>query len=141
LSTKIALLLDECVPAPLATAIEETSGISSCEIISADHPLGNRGTPDYALVRYASENNRILVTIEKRLNEKLYAICTHSGIIVLQCKTRFEPRLAGLFKSFMKSGHRMKSYHAVTKLRLGESERLQLGSDGTVETVLLTLDS
>jgi hypothetical protein len=62
LSTKIPLLLDECVPAQLSKGIEATSGISSFEAITADHPLGNRGTPDSVLVKYATDRGKILVT-------------------------------------------------------------------------------
>ena len=131
------MLLDECVPAQLAKKIEATAGISSFEAITADHPLGNRGTPDDALVKYATASGKILITVEKRLNEKLYRICTHSGIIVISATKRHEAEQAELFARFMKSGHRGGSGHAVTKLRLEGSERLEMGPDGIVRTVPL----
>jgi predicted nuclease of predicted toxin-antitoxin system len=137
LSTKIPLLLDECVPAPLAREIETTSGISSFEAITAEHPLGNKGTPDNVVVKYATDAGKILITVEKRLNEKLYKICTHSGIIVISGTKRHEVEQAKLFARFMRSGHRGRSAHAVTKLRLEGSERLEIGPDGTVRTVPL----
>ena len=139
MSTKIPLLLDECVPARLAKEIEATSGISSFEAITAEHPLGNKGTPDDILVKYATEGGKILVTVEKRLNEKLYKICTHSGIIVFSATRRHEVEQAELFARFMRSGHRGGSGHAVTKLRLEGSERLEMGPDGIVRAVPLAL--
>ena len=139
MSTKIPLLLDECVPALLAEKIESTSGISSFEAITAKHPLGNKGTPDNEVIKYAKDGGKILVTVEKRLNEKLYKICTHSGIIVISALKRHEVEQAALFARFMRSGHRGRSVHAVTKLRLEGSERLELGPDGTVRTVSLRL--
>jgi predicted nuclease of predicted toxin-antitoxin system len=139
LSTKIPLLLDECVPAALAKAIEVAPGISSFEAITANHPLGNIGTPDQDLVKYATDRGRILITVGKRLNEKLYKICTHSGIIVISATKRHETEQAKLFARFMRSGHRGGSGHAVTKLRLEGSERLEMGPDETVRTVRLSL--
>jgi len=137
LSTKLPLLLDECVPASLSKVIEEQSGISSFEAITATHPLGNRGTPDKDLVSYATENDKILVTVEGRLNEKLFTICTHPGIIVINATRRHEDEQAKLFVRFMQSGHRIGSVHAVTKLRLQGSERLERGPDGVVRSIPL----
>lgn len=139
MSTKIPLLLDECVPAQLSRDIAATPGISSLEAINAEHPLGNKGTPDNELVRYATAGGKILVTVEGRLNEKLYRICTHSGIIVIKATKRHETEQAKLFARFMRSGHRGKSAHAVTKLRLEGSERLEMGPDGIVRKVPLPL--
>ena len=139
MSTKIPLLLDECVPAELSRGIEATAGISSFEAITASHPLGNRGTPDRELVEYATEGGKILVTVEGRLNEKLYKICTHSGIIVINATKRHEIEQAKLFARFMRSGHRSRSVHAVTKLRLEGSERLELGPDGVVRKIPLDI--
>lgn len=139
MSTKIPLLLDECVPAPLRREIQAFSGISSFEAITADHPLGNRGTPDEVVVKYATDEGKILVTVEGRLNEKLYRICTHSGIIVINATKRHEVEQANLFGRFMRSGHRGAARHAVTKLRLEGSERLELGPDGLVRKISLLL--
>lgn len=139
MSTKIPLLIDECVPAPLSAKIAASSGISSFEAITADHPLGNRGTPDHVLVRYATEGGKILVTVEGRLDEKLYRIRTHSGIIVIKATKRHEVEQANLFRRFMRSGYRGGSRHSVTKLRLEGSERLELGPTGIVRKVPLPL--
>ena len=127
------------MPAPLSREIAACSGISSFEAITADHPLGNKGTPDHTLVRYATDGGKILVTVEGRLNEKLYRICTHSGIIVINARKRHEAEQADLFQRFMRSGHRGASRHSVTKLRLEGSERLELAADGTVRKVPLPL--
>jgi predicted nuclease of predicted toxin-antitoxin system len=138
-NTKIRLLLDECVPAPIAREIENCSGISSIESITALHQLGNRHTSDYDVVAYAKQQGRVLVTVEGRLNEKQFTICTHEGIIVINATRRHEAEKVKLFTKFMRSGHRAKCYHAVTKLRLGISERLERAEDGSIRRVLIHL--
>jgi len=129
LSTKLRLLVDECVPADIAERIQNSSGVSSAEIITAKHPLGNRGASDDEVVAYAKKHHQILVTIESRLDERKYTICTHEGIIVINATNRHEWDKAELFEQLMQSGFRSKCCHAVTKLRLNNSVRLERDED------------
>lgn len=140
MSKKLRLLLDECVPTTIAREIENCSGISSLEAITAAHPLGNRKTSDPEIIAYAKQERRVLVTTEGRLNEKEYTICTHEGIIVINATRRHEAEKAKLFTRFMQSGHRAKSPHAVTKLRLKRSERLERAPDGSIRSIPLDFD-
>jgi hypothetical protein len=137
LSTKLRLLLDECVPGPLVIEIQACTGILSVEVIDANHFMGNCRTPDEAVVAYATQENRILVTTEGRLNEKKFKICTHAGIIVLKVTQKHDAEKGRLFTRFMQSGHRGKCSHAVTKLRDRGSIRLERTEDGMIKEVLL----
>jgi predicted nuclease of predicted toxin-antitoxin system len=135
LSTKLRLLLDECVPPVIAAEIKSCSGILSVKSITAEHFLGNKKTPDEAVVDYARQVRRVVVTTETRLNEKKYTICTHPGIIVINATNRHELEKAKLFTRFMKSGHRAASKHAVTKLRVENSVRVEMAPDGTIREI------
>jgi len=139
LSKKLRLLLDECIPASFARQIGASSGVSSVEVINAKHRLENKGTSDADVMAYATRERRILVTVEGRINEKDYTICTHEGIIVVNATRRHEAEKANLFARFMQSGHRSKSGHAVTKLRLERSERLERGPTGSVQSTVFDL--
>lgn len=119
--------------------IQECSGILNIESINAEHPLGNRKTPDKEIIRYATRENRIVITVEGRLNEKKFPICTHPGIIVFKAVKRHDAEKAKLFKRFMQSGHRSGSKHAVTRLRLEGSVRLELDVDGNIRETSLDI--
>src|SRR5207249_2938067 len=75
-----------------------------------------RETTDADVVKYATRENRIVVTTETGINHKKFKICTHPGIIVLGGKRRHETIHAELFQRFMLSGHRKDAHHAVTFL-------------------------
>jgi len=87
---------------------------------------------------YATQKKRILVTVEGRINEKTFPICSHPGIIVIRASQRHEIEQAKLFTRFMLSGHRVKCKHAVTKLRMFESVRIERTSDGSLTEVSVT---
>ena len=137
MATKLRLLLDECIPVHLMEEIRECSGVLNTESINADHELGNRKTPDDVIVNHAKKTNRVVVTVEGRLNEKKYPICTHPGIIVLKAVKRHEVDKIRLFKRFMQSGHRNASKHAVTRLRVEGSNRRELAADGSIREIPL----
>lgn len=136
MSTKLRLLLDECVPAPLVMEIENCSGILNVEVIDANHFLGNCKASDESIVAYATSDNRILVTTEARLNEKKFRVCTHSGIIVIRAAQRHEMDKAKLFSRFMKSGHRGKCVHAVTKLKVESGTRVEQSPQGAIREIV-----
>ena len=139
MTTKLRLLVDECVPAPFTKEIQNCSGVLSVEVIDANHPLGNRKTLDDVLVQYANQGKRIIVTVEGRLNEKRFPICTHPGIIVVKGTKCHEIERAKLFTRFMRSGHRGKCRHAVTRLRLENSVRLEHTENGSAQQVKIEI--
>lgn len=121
MNTKLALLIDECVPRHMAEAIAQCSGVSSAEHITNAHHLGNCGTPDERVIEYANQTKRIVVTVETRMNEDSFAICTNPGIIVIHSTSGHGFSKSELFAKFMRSGDRKHARHAVTHLRVNGS--------------------
>ena len=138
-TTKLRLLIDECLPAAIAEEIKTCPGILHSECIDATHSLGNQGTPDNAIIQYAKDKRLILVTVESRLNERRYKICTHAGIIILREAGHHESERVDLFRRFMRSGERAKSRHAVTKLRKEGSVRVEQTEEGSVVEVSIVI--
>lgn len=134
MTTKLRLLLDECVQAPLAVQIQACPGILSTEHVNAGHVLGNSSTTDEAIMEYATKENRVVVTVEGRFDESRFPICTHPGIIVLKAPGRHEAEKAAMFRRFMQSGHRAKCRHAITALTLDRFERRER-IEGRLNTV------
>jgi predicted nuclease of predicted toxin-antitoxin system len=110
------LLLDECLQGELADEIRKWRKVSA-EWICDNPALRNRKVSDEQIMAYAQERNRILVTVETRLNEQKFAICTHHGIIVFSTTKRHDSAKAQLFRRLMLSGQRKFCKHAVTYLR------------------------
>jgi predicted nuclease of predicted toxin-antitoxin system len=115
--------LDECVTDPLAKALGASSSALNIEYIR-DNGMGS--TEDADVIRYATRENRIVVTTETGINHKKFKICTHPGIIVLGGKHRHESIQADIFQKFLLSGHRKHAHHAVTFLSQGEA-RIKTG--------------
>jgi predicted nuclease of predicted toxin-antitoxin system len=117
LSTNLRLLLDESVTDPLA---EQIRGSSHSLNIEYCRDLSICGAPDPAVIQYARDHARIVVTTETGMNHKSFPVCTHPGIIVLAGKHRHESVHAGIFRKFLLSGHRKESKDAVTYLSENE---------------------
>lgn len=113
MTTNLRLLLDECVTDPLAKLL---GGSSSALNIEHVLNIGMSGAADADVIKYATRENRIVVTTETGINHKKFRICTHPGIIVLGGKHRHEAFQAQLFQKFLLSGHRKEAHHAVTYL-------------------------
>jgi predicted nuclease of predicted toxin-antitoxin system len=79
--------LDECVTDPLAKALGDSSSALNIEHVT---DVGMSGAADADVVKYATKENRIVVTTETGINHKKFKICTHPGIIVLSGKHRHE---------------------------------------------------
>jgi predicted nuclease of predicted toxin-antitoxin system len=118
LATKLRLLLDECLAGPLAKEVGKYKSLDVKYI--NDIMLGNCGTTDDAVVAYAREENRIIITAEGRLNEKKFKICTHPGIVVLKATKRHGTH-ADMLKDLVRSGIKSRCRHAVTYLKLDET--------------------
>jgi predicted nuclease of predicted toxin-antitoxin system len=123
LTTNLRLLLDECVTDPLAKALGVSSSALNIEYIR-DNGMGS--TEDADVIRYATRENRIVVTTETGINHRKFKICTHPGIIVLCGKHRHESIQAEIFQKFLLSGHRKEANHAVTFLSHNEA-RIKTG--------------
>ena len=115
MTTKLRLLLDECLQAPLAEDIAKQKSLNVQWI--KDTSMANCGIADTDIVNYARKNRRIVVTSEGRLNEKKFLVCTHPGIIVLKAIHRHEAVMAGMFRALVGSGVRARCRHSVTYLR------------------------
>ena len=123
MTTNLRLLLDECVTDPLAKALGDCSSALNIEYIR-DNGMGS--AEDAEVMRYATRENRIVVTTETGINHKKFKICTHPGIIVLGGKRRHESIQSEIFQKFLLSGHRKEAHHAVTFLSQNEA-RIKTG--------------
>ena len=119
MTTKLRLLLDECLEGPLAAEIAKYSALN-VEYINETF-LSNRGTSDRAVVDYARQSGRIVVTPETRLNEHQFRVCTHPGILVIV--SRIQALRTKMFSDLMRSGVRARCRHAVTYLRTNDRAR------------------
>jgi len=71
---------------------------------------------DDAIMEYAKQENRIVITTETNFNERSFPICTHPGIIVLASRQRHEAVGAQIFQRFLLSGFRKHAKDSVTYL-------------------------
>ena len=133
MKTDLRLLLDECLQAELAKEIKKWGALDTQWVNETKMLLS---ASDDELMDVARADNRILVTIENRINEKKYRLCTHPGIIVFKAKAQHDVVKAKLFKRFMLSGQRARARKAVTYLKMDSVTFKEMGKDGkTVETM------
>jgi predicted nuclease of predicted toxin-antitoxin system len=76
---------------------------------------------DEAIMEYAKQENRIVVTTETGINEKSFPICSHPGIIILASRQRHEAIRARIFQNFFLSGFRKLAKDSVTYLTAGKA--------------------
>ena len=74
---------------------------------------GFSGTKDPPLLKYAAENNRVLITIDTDFNHRTCAPCTHKGIIRITTRNKHEAIQGGVLRRFLQSGHRSKVKNCV----------------------------
>lgn len=113
MSTNLRLLLDEAITDDLADHIRGSSSAINVEYV---RELPIKGARDPAVMQYAHQEHRIVVTTETGINHKSFPVCTHPGIIVLAGRRRHESFHAGIFQRFLLSGHRKHAKDAVTYL-------------------------
>ena len=111
MSTNLRLLLDEAITEPLARLIRDSSNAITVEYM---RELPIRSAKDDAVIDYAREHSRIVVTTESHMNHKTFPVCTHPGIIVLTGRRKHEDALADSFRKFLRSGRRQEAKDAVT---------------------------
>lgn len=112
MSTKLRLLLDEQIPHQLAKRLERFRALN-CVYVPELHL---KGKDDTVLMEYARQENRILVTTDRGLDERAFPICTHPGIIILGFSCRHEPSAQRAFRKFLLSGARKHTKDSVTHL-------------------------
>jgi hypothetical protein len=112
-------LLDECLQGELAEEIKAWGKIRA-EWVCDNAALRGRGITDESLMAYAQEIKSIFVTVEGRVNEERFKICTHKGILVFRATKRHEAVKAQIFRKLMLSGQRKLCKHAVTYLKNDE---------------------
>lgn len=100
MTTDLRLLLDECLQGELAEEIKTWGKVRAQWVCDIPALRGQRVT-DTALMQYAQGLKSILVTVEGRLNEHHFTICTHKGIIVFKATKRHESVKAQIFKKLM----------------------------------------
>ena len=91
------------------------------------------GAEDANVIKYATGENRIVVTTETGINHKKFKICTHPGIIVLCGRHRHASIQAGAFKKFMRSGHRKLVHHAVTFISENQARIKMIDDEQTIK--------
>lgn len=129
MKTDLRLLLDECVQLGLVNAIKEHNSVQA-EWVNDSKTLPS--TSDEGLMKLAKDENRILVTVEGRIDDKKFKICTHPGIIVFRAKSQSDAVRAEIFRSFMGSGHRARARKAVTYLKQEGVIFKEMREDGTI---------
>ena len=110
MASDLRLLIDACVEEPTARQLmNASSGLKSkyvCDLPEVD------GKEDTTVMEFAKRERRIVVTTDKGFNEKVFRICTHPGIIIIN--TRSKHRAAPVFRQFILSGHRKYAVDSVT---------------------------
>ena len=113
MNTHLRILIDEDVQDPLADEIEKIAAFN-VECVR-DIPTV-RGKSDKEVMRYATIENRIVLTLDRGFSRVNYPICTHPGIIRIDTKCKHFTVIADVIRRYSRSGHRAKSKHAITHL-------------------------
>ncbi len=126
MARKLRLLIDEGVDQSVRDWIREYGRLKVKDV----HELRLRATCDDRLVKIATDDNRILVVIDKGFSAENYPICTHSGIIRICVKPRIEDEMIRVFKEFLQSGCGDKCQHAIVTLK---SDHFEIMSQSGIE--------
>lgn len=118
MTTKLRLLLDEQVPRQLAAALQRASKLD----VVCVRDTAVRGQDDQAVINYARNERRIVVTADLGISENSFPICTHPGIIILRSRQQHVAIREKLFQRFIRSGHRKHAKDAVTRLTHDEAQ-------------------
>jgi hypothetical protein len=124
-------LLDECLQGELAEEIKAWGKVRA-EWVCDNVALRSQKITDESLMKYAQKTKSIFVTVEGRVDEKRFTICTHKGIIVFKAARRHESVKAQIFRRFMLCGKRKLCRHAVTYLKNNEVTFRRRGNDGAL---------
>lgn len=119
MTTKLRVLLDEDISGILANAIDDFSGILSVTYVN-DMP-GFKGTDDPPLLKFAEDDNRILITVDTDFNHRRYPPCTHKGIIRITTRNKHEAIQGGVLQRFLRSGHRVEVKNCVAYVSDGQA--------------------
>lgn len=106
------MLIDEAVTDRLAALISDHPSLN----VEYVRKLRIKGAKDQPVIDHASADQRIVFTTDEGMNERRHKPCTHKGIIILACASRYEPNQAEIFKRFLLSGIRAKARDSVTHI-------------------------
>lgn len=113
MNTNLRLLIDEDIQDPLA---DEIGRISAFNVECVRDIPSVRGKSDKEVMKYATMENRIVVTLDRGFCKSNYPICTHPGIIRIDTRCKHFTVIANAIRRYSQSGHRAKSKHAITHL-------------------------
>ena len=108
-SNNLRILIDASVE---RTTAKELMGSASLRVKCVWDVPELKDKEDSAVMDFAIAERRIVVTTDKGFNEKVFKICEHFGIIIIN--TRSKHRAAPVFKQFLLSGNRKHSEDSVT---------------------------
>jgi predicted nuclease of predicted toxin-antitoxin system len=107
------VLIDAAVTDPLAEELMKASCLRA--EYARDNPDLCDAT-DEAIMQYAKQEDRVVITTETGFTERAFPICSHPGIIVLALRERHEAIGAKIFQKFLLSGYRKYTKDALTHL-------------------------
>lgn len=113
MNTNLRLLIDEHIADPLA---DQICRISAFNVECVRDLTTVRGKLDKDVMKYASAENRIVVTLDGGFNKSNYPICTHPGIIRIDSRCKHSSILADAIRKFSQCGHRRRAKHGITHL-------------------------
>jgi len=119
LTTKLRVLLDEDISGVVASAVADYSGLLSVKYVW--YMPGFKGTDDPPLLKYADEENRVLITVDTGFNHRNYPPCTHKGIIRITTRNKYAAIQDGVLKRFLLSGHRVEVKNCVAYVSDGQA--------------------
>jgi predicted nuclease of predicted toxin-antitoxin system len=100
----------------LARAVEKMSAIRA---VYVGDMAEIRGHDDDTVMDYAKNDDRIVLTTEKRFER--YKVCTNPGIIILTVREKHEFIRKRVFQKFLRSGHRKLVKDSLTRLAQQEA--------------------
>jgi predicted nuclease of predicted toxin-antitoxin system len=108
-SNDLRILFDACIEESTARELMSVSSLKATYV--RDFP-DLKDKEDALVMNVAISERRIIVTSDKGFNEKVFKICEHFGIIIINTRSRH--RAASVFKQFLLSGHRKHAEESVT---------------------------
>jgi predicted nuclease of predicted toxin-antitoxin system len=129
LTTKLKVLLDEAITDILANVIQDYSSLLSVKYVREMPAF--KGTNDPPLLKYADEEDRVLITVDTDFNHRDFPPCTHKGIIRITTRNKHEAIQGGVLRRFLQSGHRVEVRNCVAYVSDGQAI---IHTHGGVET-------
>lgn len=111
MSTNLRLLIDADIELEVVRQLQEISALNIEHALSLEHLK-----TDEEVMKYAKDQGRIVLTLDRDFKKTAFPICTHPGIIRFTCRNKHSSELVAAFKSFVQCGHRVDAKHAITSV-------------------------